>query len=91
VIEENHYTIEIQLEYPFKSLAGEVSVLHMRRPKMRDMRQLDKMNLSKGDLDLYLITRLAQEKLTIEDLEEMDFADYAKVLNQFQDVLRIQR
>lgn len=74
----------IQLQYPVKLASGKnLAEIHLRRPKVRDLKSAQK--LEDADMqELTLIASLTSEKLTTEDLEELDLADYAKIQQTFQ-------
>ncbi len=78
--------ITIELQYPIKTADGREikTVTLMGRPKVRDLRRAQREN--KGDdaaQELALLASLTEEKLTLEDMEELDLADFAKVQEPF--------
>jgi hypothetical protein len=77
----------ITLKYPFKGATGEMKSINLRRPKVRDLKEVQKLGLSDAEQELMLLARLTEEKLTPEDLEELDLADYAELQRQFQDMV----
>ena len=75
----------ITLKFPIKTPAGTVSELTLRRPKVRDMKlaQQQYPNDSAGS-ELALLAAITEQKLTPEDLEELDLADYGAVQAAFR-------
>lgn len=74
----------IYLDYPIKDGEGnEITALQMRRAKARDLRN---MQNQKGEAaqEFYLIATLTG--LVIEDIDELDIADYAKVQKALKDM-----
>ncbi len=67
---------KIELTYPLKIAGAEVSVLNLRRPKVRDLEQMDKQS---GDIakTVTLIANLAE--ITPEQVRELDAEDFAVV------------
>lgn len=66
---------EIKLQYPLKDGGADVSVLKLRRPKVRDMMVMDEVegNLQKS---VRMISQLSD--LPVKVIEEMDAADFTK-------------
>lgn len=75
----------IVLEYPFKLADGrELKQVSLRRPKVRELKAAQRAGTGADDHELALIALLSEEKLTPEDLEEMDLADYSVVQQTFR-------
>jgi hypothetical protein len=73
-------TAKITLTFPIKVSGVEVSHLIMRRPKVRDRVSASKSGGDEADQTLHLVASLCE--VPVEDLMEMDDADWAKVENQ---------
>lgn len=74
----------IKLQYPVKLASGKVlAEINLRRPKVRDLKNAQK-NTDAEAQELALLASLTAEKLTTEDLEELDLADYANIQQTFQ-------
>jgi hypothetical protein len=78
---------KITLKHPFKAATGEVKSISLRRPKVRDLKDVQKLGLADAEQELMLLARLTEEKLTPEDLEELDLADYAELQRQFREMV----
>lgn len=82
----------VEFPVPYSTPNGPLTGLTFRRGKVRD--QLEAQRLAPGDSvrqELYLMTLLAGETITIEDLEELDLADMAEVQRMFYQLLRQRR
>lgn len=75
---------KIELKTPIKTPSGEVKTITLRRAKVRDLKEVQRLGLSDADQELMLLARLSEEKLTPEDMEELDLADYAEVQRVFR-------
>jgi Phage tail assembly chaperone proteins, E, or 41 or 14 len=77
--------LQVVLYYPLRTPSGTVTTVTLRRGQSRDMlaAQRNEPN-DPARRELVLISMLAAENLTIEDLEELDFADLAAVQQVFQ-------
>lgn len=66
---------EVKLQHPLKDGGTDVSVLKLRRPKVRDMMVMDEVegNLQKS---VRMISQLSD--LPVAVIEEMDAADFNK-------------
>jgi len=71
----------VTLKYPITVEGVEVSVLHLRRPKVRDRLAADKMGKTDAEKEIALIAMLAE--VTPETLHELDMADYSAVQQAF--------
>ncbi len=80
-----HVTDEILLDFPLTLPTGEtVTMLHMRRAKVRDMKAAQRRGGTKEEQEIALFALLCTPPLTPEDLEDMDYADYGKLQRRFQ-------
>jgi hypothetical protein len=77
----------IDLLCPLNTPGGVVSTIHLRRGKARDLVAAQRVDSDPGRRELALIARLSHEKLTLEDMEELDLADLASVQAAFQGLL----
>lgn len=74
----------VELEVPLNTPSGVVSTITFRRGKAKDMMAAQRIEADPARRELVLMTMLAEEKLTPEDLEELDLADLAEVQAAFQ-------
>ena len=77
----------VVLKTPLQTPTGTVLQITLRRAKVRDLKEAQRVATTEADQELQLLARLSQEKLTAEDLEELDLADYAQVQQQFRQML----
>ena len=67
----------IELKYPIQINGTETSVLHMRRPKVRDQILGDKAKKSgKTDTEVGAIVMANLCEITPQDIESLDLADF---------------
>lgn len=79
----------VALETPLNTPSGVVSTITFRRGKAKDMMNAQRLEPEDAPRrELVLMTMLAEEKLTPEDLEELDLADLAEVQAAFQSLFR---
>lgn len=74
----------IELKYPITIDGTETSVLHMRRPKVRDQLLVDKSGIagkSQAEREIMLIANLCE--VAPADIEQLDMADYTKIQETF--------
>jgi len=71
----------VALKYPIEVDGVSVSVLHLRRPKVRDRLAADKLGKTDAEKEIALIALLAE--VTPETLHELDMADYTAVQQAF--------
>lgn len=84
--------VRVEFPVPYTTPNGALAALTFRRGKVRD--QLEAQRQAPGDTvrqELILMTILAEEKITTEDLEELDLADMAEVQRTFYQLLRQRR
>lgn len=84
--------IRVEFEVPYDTPNGKLTALTFRRGKVRE--QLEAQRLAPDDTvrqELLLMTMLAEERITIEDLEELDIGDMAAVQRVFYQLLRPRR
>lgn len=81
--------MEIKLQYPFTTAAGQsIDAITTRRLKVRDLKSIGEQAGGKeSELELLGIARMCN--LVPEDLEEMDAADYQQFKARFLEVLGI--
>lgn len=77
--------IKINLQYPIKLDGAEISVLSLRRPKVRDMLSVEKSAQTDAQKEIQLFANLCE--IRPDDLHELDMADYAKLQKAYQDFL----
>lgn len=54
---------------------------------MRDLKEVQRLNLPEYDQELMMLARLSEQQLCMEDMEELDLADYAEIQRQFRALL----
>lgn len=78
-------TKTIELKFPIKTPAGELTAISLRRPKVRDMKRAQQQYPNdQAGAELALIAAITEQALTPEDLEELDLADYGAVQAEFR-------
>lgn len=71
---------KVILEYPLQTPNGEVKTVTLRRGKARDVRKAQEIaGTDAARAEMVLISLLTEEKLTPEDLDELDMADLQEV------------
>lgn len=75
-------TVKVNLDFPITVSGVEVKHLIMRRPKVRDEIAFSKASGSSEDKVMQLISSLTETP--IEDLMELDAADWFKLEEQYQ-------
>jgi hypothetical protein len=78
---------KIELKTPIKTTNGEVKTITLRRATVRDLKQAQRVADNPSDVDTWLVSILSEEKLTNEDVEGLDLADWAEVQAAFQSQL----
>jgi hypothetical protein len=73
-------TAKITLTFPIKVSGVEVGHLIMRRPKVRDRVAASKAATHEADQTLHLVASLCE--VPVDDLMELDDADWGKLENQ---------
>lgn len=75
----------IKLQFPIKTPGGELTEITLRRPKVRDMKRAQQQfpNDAAGT-EMALLSMITEQKLTPEDMEELDLADYGAVQAAFR-------
>jgi hypothetical protein len=68
---------KIELQYPIDISGAKVSVLHLRRPKARDLEAMDRQGGGNVGRTVGLISALAE--LTPEQVRELDAADFNRI------------
>ncbi len=78
--------MDITLKHPVKLATGQtIAKLTLRRPKVRDLKEAQRVSDKPEEQELALIARLAG--LTPEDIEELDLADYKALADAFRGML----
>lgn len=79
----------VKLAWPIRTPSGEVTEISFRRGKARDLVAAQRIEpTDNARRELVLMAMLTEQKLTIEDLEELDLADLAAVQSAFQELWR---
>ncbi|MEX3555335.1 MAG: phage tail assembly protein [Burkholderia gladioli] len=75
----------ITLMYPYTLADGrQLTSVTLRRPTVRDLKLAQRAGDASADHEIAMIASLAAEKLTPDDLEAMDLADYAEIQVMFR-------
>lgn len=82
-------TAKIELDFPIEISGVEVKHLVMRRPKVRDDLAASKSGGSDEDKAVLLVANLCE--VTVDDLMDLDSADWAKLEKQVQDFRQARR
>lgn len=82
-------TAKIELAFPIQISGVEVKHLIMRRPKVRDDLAAAKSSGSDEDKALMLVANLCE--VTVDDLLDLDSADWAQLEKQVQDFRQARR
>jgi hypothetical protein len=82
-------TAKIELDFPIQISGVEVSHLVMRRPKVRDDLAASKHSGSDEDKSLLLVANLCE--VTVDDLLDLDSADWSRLEKQVQDFRQARR
>ena len=75
---------DIKLKHPITIDGTEISVLRMRRPKVKDMLATDKIK-NAAERDIATFANLCE--VSPADIEELDMADMHQLQEAFQDFL----
>ena len=74
------------LKYPFLNGEGEtITEITMRRAKIKELRQMDQINKSDADKEMWIMSQLTG--LVPEDLGEMDAWDYRQLQLLLEDTV----
>lgn len=80
----------IDLLVPLKTPTGEIKSITLRRPKVAEMvryqGQAKELKLTDAEEELLIYANLSEEKLTMEDIGELDFGDFAKFQRWFRSI-----
>lgn len=82
-------TAKVELDFPIQISGVEVSHLVVRRPKVRDDLAAAKSGGTDEDKAVLLMASLCE--VTVDDLMEVDSADWAKLEKQVQDFRQARR
>mgnify|MGYP003585684589 CR=1 FL=1 len=74
----------VDLALPLATPNGEVKTISFRRGKAKDMVAAQRIESDPARRELVLMAMLSEQKLTVEDIEELDLADLATVQAAFQ-------
>ena len=77
-------SMQVSLQIPLQTPSGVIHSLTFRRGKVRDMLAAQRIEEDAARRELVLMSILAQEKITVEDLEELDLVDFTAVQAAFQ-------
>lgn len=77
--------LKIELTHPINLDGTKVSLLQLRRPKVRDMLSVEKSVDNDAEKEIQLFANLCE--LTPENLHDLDMVDYAKLQKAYQDFL----
>lgn len=76
------------LEFPVKLADGrELTVVHLHRPKVRHLKQAQRTESDPAAQQIVLMALMSEEKLTPEDFDDIDLADFMKMNAFFRRVM----
>ena len=81
--------VEIKLDYPVEVNGESFEVLHMRRPKVRDMLAGSKAQGDEAEKEVRIFATLCEVPPVV--IEELDYADYQKLVETFNGFLSSQK
>ena len=77
--------VTVKLQFPIGLADGrKLEEINLRRAKVRDMKTAQRATKDQIEQEILLLATLSEERLTPEDIEELDAADYAKIQDAFQ-------
>jgi hypothetical protein len=81
--------LPVQLKFPITNGLGQkIDTITLRRGVLKDLKQAQRnADGNAGDVDTWLVSILAEEKLVFEDVERLDLADWAEVQARLQGLL----
>lgn len=77
--------VKIDLTHSIEIDGAKISVIQLRRPKVRDMLSVEKSVDNDAEKEIQLFANLSE--LSPDNLLELDMADYAKLQKAYQDFL----
>ena len=77
--------VKIELIHSIEIDGAKISVIQLRRPKVRDMLSVEKSVDNDAEKEIQLFANLSE--LSPDNLLELDMADYAKLQKAYQDFL----
>lgn len=76
---------KVTLQFPVTLADGRtIDAITLRRAKVRDLKTAQRHGADQVEQEIMLLATLSEERLTPEDIEELDAADYAKLQTEFQ-------
>ncbi|MEX3614364.1 MAG: phage tail assembly protein [Burkholderia gladioli] len=76
---------KVVLQYPYDLADGrKLTSVRLRRPTVLDLKLAQRRGDSSADHEIAMIAGLIEERVTPEDLEAMDLADYAEIQAMFR-------
>lgn len=80
-----HIYRKIALQFPIKNGEGkEITELNLRRAKVADIKRMNELKGSDAEREIYMIALLTG--LVIEDVEQLDIADYKVIQKAFEEM-----
>lgn len=80
----------VELKTPIKTPNGEVNTITlMREPTRRDLKAAQKITSDEEEQVWHMVCALSNEKLTIEDTDELTLADVRQVMEMFRSIAGI--
>lgn len=74
-------------EYELKYPVGDIKIIKMRRPKVKDLIELQQLNMDDAERELLLFEKLTGVSKDI--LKEMDMYDYARIQEIYAGFLKV--
>ena len=76
---------KVTLQFPLTTGDGRtITEVSLRRPKVRDLKNAQRGGHGQADQEIALFAAITDERLTPEDMEELDMADYSRIQAEFQ-------
>ncbi len=82
---KKNQSVIVTLSNPLNVDGANVSVLTVRRPKVRDMLAMENMTNNDAEKEIHLFANLCE--VSPESLYELDMADYGKLQKVYQGFL----
>lgn len=85
------HTEKFKLAVPLKLASGkELTEVNLRRPKVRDLKQVQRAHSEAVDQQVALLALASEEQLVPEDIDDMDLGDYMQINTFFQRIMGIE-
>lgn len=79
--------LKIKLQYPITINNKKIDTLTLRRPKTKDIIAARKYSNIDVEQDLFLYSRIIEENLSPEEIEELDIVDFQNLQEEYLNFL----